>query len=167
LRTLRILPFLGLGLIVTELASIIVMGRAAGLLATLVLLVADAMIGVAVIRGAGLGLAATLGQARTDAHFASGRAASAFLQALAGLLLIVPGFLSDAAAVLLLLPPLRSFLARRMSRGTTAGMPPRDGHDWRDGPIIEGEAMEVDVRQSLPPAGGENGTGTPDGLEDH
>ena len=165
MKLLRFLPLAGLGLIVAELASIIVIGRVAGLLATLVLLIADAVVGIAVIRGAGLGLAATLGQARADTGFASGRAASAFLQALAGLLLIVPGFLSDAVAILLLVPALRTLLASRMMAKAARGAPSEDRERWREGPIIEGEATEVDVRQSLPPSRG-SGAETPGGPDD-
>src|SRR5439155_17861114 len=61
---------------------------------------------------------------------------------LAGILLILPGFLSDLAALVLLIPPTRRIVASALawrigSAGSSAGRraPP--------GPIIEGEAIEV------------------------
>jgi len=152
----RIFPLLVLGLIVAELASLIVMGRDIGLLATLLLILADGAIGVTIIRWAGLGLAATMRKAGTDMRFATRQAASAFLMALAGVLFFVPGFVSDVVAILLLIPFLRSLLADRLSAKAQVSDQPRAPGSWREGPIIEGEAHEIDEKRRLPAGDGDD-----------
>src|SRR5690606_23279119 len=73
---------------------------------------------------------------------------------LAGLLLLFPGFVSDAIAALLLVPPLRELMFRLLARRfsghvdvTLHGRPgPTDGRgpgSRRAGVIIEGEFKEV------------------------
>ena len=79
----------------------------------------------------------------------------------AGFLLLVPGFLTDALGFLLLVPPLRRLIvagiADRMGarivtvHGRAAGP---SGHGR--GPVIEGEAIEVDAD---PGPGGERRDG--------
>ncbi|MGH8429347.1 MAG: FxsA family protein, partial [Solimonas sp.] len=59
---------------------------------------------------------------------------------LAGILFILPGLLSDIAAILLLLPFMRPIVERRMSRPSA-----RQG-----GVVIEGEAVEI-REERLPP----------------
>ena len=57
---------------------------------------------------------------------------------IAGVLLILPGFFSDAVGLLLLLPPVQTLLARRLLKGAVtlrAGQPP-------DEDVIEGEFTE-------------------------
>ncbi|NJM28878.1 MAG: FxsA family protein [Rhizobiales bacterium] len=63
---------------------------------------------------------------------------------MAGLLLIVPGFLSDIAGLaLLLLPPVRSRVARFLERHVTVVKPGSTRTYPGGGPVIEGEAIEV------------------------
>jgi UPF0716 protein FxsA len=59
---------------------------------------------------------------------------------LAGILFILPGLLSDAAAVLLLLPFTRQIVESRMVRPSAS----------RGGVVIEGEAVEIHAER-LPP----------------
>jgi UPF0716 protein FxsA len=55
---------------------------------------------------------------------------------MAGLLLIVPGLISDAIGLLLLIPPLRRWLIRR-----AVG-------DIYDHPLVSGEGRRVEVRRA-------------------
>jgi UPF0716 protein FxsA len=59
---------------------------------------------------------------------------------LAGILFILPGLLSDVAAIFLLLPFSRHIVERRMTRPGTR----------RGGVVIEGEAVEIHENR-LPP----------------
>jgi UPF0716 protein FxsA len=59
---------------------------------------------------------------------------------LAGILFILPGLLSDLAAILLLLPFSRHIVERRMARSTVR----------RGGVVIDGEAVEIHEKR-LPP----------------
>ena len=65
----------------------------------------------------------------------------------AGLLLILPGFLSDIAALALLVPPVRQLIVSRLRSHVVV----REAHVWTDGrrrspvQVIEGEAVDVTV----------------------
>ncbi|WP_371679548.1 FxsA family membrane protein [Streptomyces sp. NBC_01276] len=77
------------------------------------------------------------------------------LMMLAGLLLIVPGLLSDVAGLLLLLPPVRTFVARRagrsLERRMAAATPGGFGDaftqariHYPDGKVVQGEVIRED-----------------------
>lgn len=100
--------FLALPLI--EIALFILVGRAIGLLPTLGLVILAALAGGLLLRQQGLGVVARL-RSNMSAGTIPGRTMfDTMLIGLAGLLLILPGFLSDAMALLLLLPPLRDWM---------------------------------------------------------
>lgn len=97
-----------------EIAVFIQVGRAIGVLPTLALIVLSAVLGVIVIRLQGAGL---LNRARDTLRRGEPPVAEAFdglCLLAAGALLLTPGFVTDALGVLLLLPPLRRLLYRRM-----------------------------------------------------
>lgn len=151
-----LLPLLLLPLI--ELAVIIWVGTEIGVLSTIGLLVVIGVIGVGLLMHAGVGTAR-----RFRADLAAGQVPDrAALDTLvivgAGLLLLLPGFLSDLAAIWLLLPPGRALARRSIARGTRGrfrsrttiidvqGRPvPRGGHDR--------PAPPADDRRHLPPPG--------------
>jgi UPF0716 family protein affecting phage T7 exclusion len=64
--------------------------------------------------------------------------ADAALVALAGLLLLVPGFLTALGGLVLLIPPVRRWVRRRIAR--SAGQWPVGGS-----PVIQGEVLRVDT----------------------
>ncbi len=102
------LSFLALPLV--EIALFIVVGRAIGLFPTLALVILAAIAGGLLLRQQGMGVVERL-RNNVSAGTIPGRAMfDTMLIGLAGLLLILPGFLSDAMALLLLLPPLRDRL---------------------------------------------------------
>ena len=145
---IRYIPLLLLAGFLAELASIIVVGRWLGVLPALGLVVLGAIIGVRVIRSAGMSLAEALRQDPLKRGPAEGL--RRVLLAGAGLLLIVPGFLSDAAALVLLIPWTRQWLALKLAGRTWGSRAPRAG-PFR-GPVIEGEAVEIEVEpRELPP----------------
>jgi UPF0716 protein FxsA len=127
-----------------EIALLIVVGRAIGVAATLGLLVLAGVIGVGLIRVQGfatlLRVRAALerGEAPTDALFRG----ACFVAA--GLLLILPGFLSDiiALALLALVPPRNLLKAWLWKRATRRGA--------RGSVIIEGEFRPVEDNAKLP-----------------
>lgn len=100
------LGFLALPLI--EIALFILVGRAIGLLPTLGLVILAALAGALLLRQQGLGVVARL-RSNVNAGTIPGRTMfDTMLIGLAALLLILPGFLSDAAALALLIPGVRS-----------------------------------------------------------
>lgn len=132
--TLALLALLPLA----EIAGFILVGDALGLWPTLGLVVLAALAGGALLRLQGL---ATMRRAREalarDELPAEQLFADACVMA-AGLLLILPGFVTDLAALPLLLPPVRHALRRALARrlGLRAAVRPRGG-------VIEGEFAEV------------------------
>ncbi|MGO4460877.1 FxsA family membrane protein [Streptomyces sp. M-16] len=85
------------------------------------------------------------------------------LMMLAGLLLIVPGLLSDVAGLLLLLPPVRAFVARRagrsLERRMAAAAPGGFGDaftqariHYPDGKVVQGEVIREDRPSGGPDA---------------
>ena len=70
-----------------------------------------------------------------------------FFLAIAGILLLIPGFVTDAIGAALLIPPLRLLLGRLIiSRMTLVGGFPGSKHPaaggYRDSPVVEGEFTE-------------------------
>jgi UPF0716 protein FxsA len=62
---------------------------------------------------------------------------------LAAILLILPGFFSDALAILLLIPPVASWLGRRLT-GPLAWQFHAGTYERRpEGPVIDGDAVEI------------------------
>ncbi len=162
-----------------EIFVIVTVAHAIGFGATLLLLVAAAVLGSYVMRRAGAswwralrGRVTTVDGVAVDGQRPDGRAAArAALLFLAGLLLFLPGFVSDALGLLLLLPPVRGLLqaataawfvrrfsavsgpggVRIWSRPDTGG--PQHGDIVR-GEVVRGEIVreDEDPGHSGPPA---------------
>lgn len=106
----RLIGLIFLALPLLEIAMFIVVGRAIGLFPTLGLVIAGAVIGAMVLRQQGLGVVARM-RTSMGAGTIPGRAMfDTMLIGLAGILLVLPGFISDIAALLLLLPPVRDMI---------------------------------------------------------
>src|ERR687894_1723124 len=128
------MPFLLVALFIAvpiaELAVIIQVGQAIGVWWTIAILVADSILGSLLMRSQG-----RIAWRRFTAALRSGRVparevADGVLVIFGGALLLTPGFLSDVAGLLFLLPPTRAvirrvFLRQAMARITVslAGAP--------------------------------------------
>ena len=100
-------------LIAWPIAELQVLFRAArwiGLPAVLLLLVLSAVIGAALMRRPGLGVAARARKSWAQGVVPARELFDALCLLCAGFLLLVPGFLSDGLGLLLLLPPVRALL---------------------------------------------------------
>src|SRR5262245_62723349 len=84
------------------------------------------------IRHTGVKSLNELREATQKGYIGSNTAIGGLLGFLAGILFILPGLLSDVAAILLLLPFMRKMVERRLSRPSAR----------RGGVVIEGEAVE-------------------------
>jgi UPF0716 protein FxsA len=124
------------------------------------------VLGVMMIRVAG---AQTLGQLRTAQQ--SGSLQAQLLQdnvalAIVGLLLLIPGMVSDALAMLLLIRPMRGLLYRsvapnggfsgefggKFSGGFQHTHQTHNPHQGDDGVTLEGEYEQVGTRRVAPPS---------------
>jgi UPF0716 protein FxsA len=108
LRFFLMLFFLGLPLL--EIAVLIQVGQAIGLWPTLGLLFLAAAVGMIVIRQQGVSMLGRMFGAVSEGRFALGSIVDSYTKIVAGCLLIVPGFLTDALGIALLIRPLRRLM---------------------------------------------------------
>lgn len=113
------LPLLFLGMPIAEIAVFIVVGGAIGVLPTLALVVLAAVAGVAIVRFQGLQAVGRLQASLEAGGDPSGPLAHGALIAIAGILLVIPGFLTDIVGLFLLVPAVRTALIRRGAARTT------------------------------------------------
>ncbi len=99
---------------IAEIASMIEVGRHIGLFPTLGLLFLSVILGVVLIRSQSLAISGRLVSALREGRSPAAMAAESGFLVFAGLLFMIPGFVSDALALFLLLPPVRKALANRM-----------------------------------------------------
>lgn len=99
-----------------ELFVMIEVGSVIGAGWTVLLVVLTSVLGVALVRRQGRHALADLQASMEELRDPGRPVAHGALILLAGALLIVPGFLTDAAGAMLLIPPLRDWLLRRMGR---------------------------------------------------
>lgn len=104
-------------LVLAEIASLILVGRGIGLLPTLLLVVLAALAGAAILRRQGGDALRAMQASLRDGRDPRASLLRGGFRVAAALLLIAPGFLGDAVAVLLLLPPVQRALARALARG--------------------------------------------------
>lgn len=142
-------PLVEIGLFVT-------VGGAIGVWPTLGIVLATGVIGVMLLRRLGLRAGREVGArlrsfANPLAHVAQDAVAAG-----GAVLLILPGFLTDALGLLLLLPPVQAMilaiLARRLRGARSAGRPAPFGaapsglaRGPGGGPVIDGEFIEVET----------------------
>lgn len=131
-----------------EIAVFITVGERIGVAATIAAIVATAAGGILLVRIQGFSTLRRAHEAMQRGEAPVGEAIDGALLALAGLLLIIPGFVTDLIGFLLLVPPVRRFLAARVLARSVVqvrgGGPRGGGPGVRSGPVIEGEFQEVD-----------------------
>lgn len=137
---------------ILELVLLIEFGRAFGFWATLLLILGTGFGGVWLIQRQGFALITRLRETLAGQHSASEPDLSGSLLMLAGLLLLLPGPMTDFAGVLLLFPPIRRMLDRRMRRHvhvftSRPERPTPDDTPRTNGPIIDGEFERIDERK--------------------
>ncbi|MFD8469885.1 FxsA family membrane protein [Streptomyces cyaneofuscatus] len=174
-RARRFLPLALAAWLVLEIWLLTVVASAAGGLTVLLLLVAGAVLGTVVIKRAGRrafkNLTETLQQmpgqpGATEAPQVTGGKASQGngLLMLGGLLLLIPGLISDAAGLLLLIPPVRTAISRRaersLERRMRAASPGSLSDAFQqarmhrpDGKVVQGEVIREDGTQPPRPSG--------------
>ena len=110
---------------IIEIALFILIGQAIGLWPTILGILVIALIGSAIIRRQGVALLAeirtTMGQGQMPAR----ALADAMLVGIAGVLMVVPGYFTDAVGLVLLVPPVRRglywFLKTRLGFADLSG----------------------------------------------
>jgi UPF0716 protein FxsA len=141
-----------------EIALFVIVGGWIGLWPTLAIVVGTAVLGVWLIRSQGLRAGEAVRRAMAARSDPAAALAEGALGLAAALLLILPGFLTDAMGLLLLIPPVRAMVAAalarragnvRMVRVAAAGGPPRSGPE-----VIDGTWEELpEAERRNPPSG--------------
>jgi UPF0716 protein FxsA len=93
---------------IIELAVIIQVGQAIGVLPTIALLIGVSVVGAWLVKREGLGVYKRFRRQMEAGAIPGKEVADAFMIMFAGALLISPGFVTDVLGVLLLLPPVRA-----------------------------------------------------------
>lgn len=105
---------------IAELYVIIQVGELIGVVPTLILLLADALLGSLLLKHQGRGAWRRFNEAIAARRFPGREVVDGVLIVIGGSLLLAPGFLTDIVGVFLLVPPTRA-LARRLLRRWTVG----------------------------------------------
>ena len=109
-----ILLLLFVGLPMVEIYVLIQVGQVIGALWTIALLVAIAALGSALLRLQGLATLANVQAAMSRGELPTSAILEGLVLLVAGVLLVTPGFVTDLAGFMCLLPPLRRALARAL-----------------------------------------------------
>ena len=142
-----------------EVALFILLGGILGLWPTLGLAVATAFVGAALIRRQGFTILA-----RAQAELARRRPPVAELfdalcLFLAGALLLTPGFATDFAGALLLVPALRATLRALLLRLVLPRQGGAAGGEGNGAPVIEGDYRDISAERPPAPRDGRGGDG--------
>jgi UPF0716 protein FxsA len=105
---------------IAELYVIIQVGQLIGVVPTLILLLADALLGSWLLKHQGRGAWRRFNEAIAARRFPGREVADGVLIVIGGTLLLTPGFITDIVGVLFLLPPTRA-LTRGLLRRYAAG----------------------------------------------
>lgn len=148
-------------LMLVEIALFITLGGAIGLLASLAVILGSGVLGAAILRRSGARMAVDVRAAMAGAAV-RGMAGDHGLRMLAGLLLILPGFLGDMLGAMLLIGPLRRWIA---AKAAARMRPVATGFGVQNGPdvVIDAEFIELDPNEA-PPRGA---SGRPSGWTQH
>lgn len=107
-------------LILAEISLFVVVGGAIGLLPTLAVVLGTGVLGGIVLRSQGQKTISQMaGRVMEPRALAS--AGDGVLVAIAGILLVLPGFLTDVAGLVLLVPLVRRAVLRRLAKGLRHG----------------------------------------------
>jgi UPF0716 protein FxsA len=107
------MPFVLLYLVV-EIVALVAMASWIGIGATLLVLLAGSLLGLWLARREGVRAAQALATALRERRLAHREVTDGLLVAAGGLLLFVPGLVTDVAGLLLVLPPTRALVRHRL-----------------------------------------------------
>jgi len=147
---------------IVEIAVFIKVGGLIGVLPTLALVIGIAIFGTWLLRQQGLQTFNKAQSALSRGEMPVGEMMDGFFLVLAALLMVTPGLLTDAIGFLLLVPAVRTMLGALARRWATAHAIKTEFYQSsaefrteepnqpsRQGPIIDGEAHEIDPRNGI------------------
>ena len=151
-----------------ELWAILSVGDAIGVLPTILILLADSILGSLLLRWQGRGAWRRFVDALRTARMPSRELADGLLIVVGAALLLTPGFLTDVAGLLLLIPPTRALARRGLERGIarrlSAGLADA-ARDPRAGPGARRRGTAYDVEGTATEHDGSPVLGGPPRIE--
>jgi UPF0716 protein FxsA len=99
-----------------EITVLVMVGQAIGVLPTILLLILASFIGLWLIRREGARTLSAFQQALRERRVPHREMIDGVVIAAAGVLILLPGFVSDVLALALLFPPTRALLTRRVTK---------------------------------------------------
>lgn len=133
-----------------EIALFVLIGGQIGLWPTLIWVVVSGLLGMAVLRMTALRQSVALRSGLEGLRDPAALAAGGLMSMLAGVLLILPGFLTDALGLLLLLPPVQALVTAQVMRrftvvqaGAAQGWPRPEGQAEGFDGVIDGDFTDV------------------------
>lgn len=139
--------------LVVEIVALVAVGSVIGVGWTLLLLLVGSVLGLWVARREGMRAAQAVAAALSARRVAHEELTDGLLVAVAGVLLFLPGLVTDVAGLALLLPPVRALVSRRLVRAAEERVPDLrtarirsgatvvDGDVVRPAPVIDGEIV--------------------------
>jgi UPF0716 protein FxsA len=163
---LTILPLL-------EIALLVKFGQLVGVWLTLAVVIGTAFLGAGILQRQGFTTMMRAQEAMMRGEPPVGPMMDGAMMVMAGIFLILPGLITDTMGLLLLVPPIRHFVARRLTAGMFGGAnihvetfdserrhEPRSGDRSpgveNGGPVIEGDFERLDERTVDPRKGRPN-----------
>lgn len=135
--------------VLVEVLAIVGLASWIGVGWTLLVLLAGAVLGLLLARREGVRAARALTVAVQNGRLAHSEATDGLLVALAGVLLFVPGLVTDVLGLALLLPPVRATARRRLVDAAERRAPDLRTARIRQGvTIVEGEAVGREQEQA-------------------
>lgn len=135
-------------LILVEIALFITLGGAIGLLASLAIIFGTGVLGTTILRQTGATMATDMRKAMAGGSVPN-LTGEHGLRMVAGILLILPGFLGDMVGALFLVPLVRRWLATKVAnrlRRRTQGFGVKQSPDV----VIDAEFIELDPTEAPP-----------------
>lgn len=131
---------------VVEVAALVAVVSWLGFGPTLLLMMAGALVGMWLVRREGARAALAVAEAVRGGRTAHTEVTDGALIGLAGLLILVPGVVSDLLGLLLVLPPTRALVRTRLLRSVERRSPGlRTMRIRTGGPVVDGSVVEGGV----------------------
>lgn len=132
--------------LVIEIVALVALGSAIGLGWTLLVLLAGSVLGLWLARREGVRAAQALAEAVNNRRVPTNEITDGMLVAAGGVLLFLPGLVTDLAGLLLVLPPTRALVRRRLVRAAEERSPElRSARIRAQAPVVDGEVVEPDA----------------------
>lgn len=147
---MRIPAIILLLLPLAEIAGFVLVGQWLGVLTTLALVLASSVLGLLVLKSNGVSLAQRLRRPQSDTPEETVKTlVDGTAQVVGGLLLLLPGFITDIVGLLLLVPLVRTtlwgFIKTRIVTVRTRG-----GYQWSEGqprPSVKDTVVDLDAEE--------------------